>query len=67
MDKPQRRRGYTRQRDTRPKPLSAFRTVGYTLPEDIVAKIEYEAEARGVSRSLVVAERLAASYASEAQ
>lgn len=67
MDKPPRRRGYTRQRDTRPKPPNAFVTVGHTLPAELVARIAYEAEARGVSRSLVVAERLAASYASEAE
>lgn len=62
-----RRSGYTRQRDERPKAPSAFQTVTLTLPVDIAAKIAYEAEARGVSRSLVVAERLAASYASEAE
>lgn len=62
-----RRSGYTRQRDERPKAPSAFQTVTLTLPVDIATKIAYEAEARGVSRSLVVAERLAASYASEAE
>lgn len=61
-----RRSGYTRQRDERPKAPPAFQTMTLTLPVSIAEKIAYEAEARGVSRSLVVAERLAASYESEA-
>jgi len=56
-----------RQRDTRPRPPSAFETAAFSLRVETIGLISQESLQRGVSKSAVVQERLARSYAEEAQ